>query len=84
MGRLVKDYWNWNELVIPYRGDWKKHIEIQRFLESKVGTSNFHILVEKDYPTGKRRGTGDYKTINKYFYRIKDEKVFTFLSLKYS
>ena len=83
MGRPVKDWWNWKTLEIPYYGDWQKHIEIERYLETKVGKDSFDIAVERDYPNGKR-GTGIYKVIKKYFYRIKDEKVLTFLSLKYS
>jgi hypothetical protein len=80
----VKDYWNWDELAIDYSGDWRKHLEIERFLESKVGKSGFNISVSRDYPEGIKKGIGVMKVIKKYHYRVKDEKVFTFLSLKYS
>jgi hypothetical protein len=86
MGRPVKDYWNWTEVVVPYTKDaWKLptgNIAAEQFLYSQCGDAGHAILVTKEYPTPRQRHS--YKLVTAYHYYIKDRALATAFALKFS
>lgn len=83
MGRPAKDYWNWNEITIPYDGDWKKSTDASEFLYSNTPSeSQYEIRATTEYEQPRRRG--DYKKVIAHHYYIKDTKLATFFKLKFS
>ena len=81
MGRPVKDYWNWPEIIIPYNGDWGKECEAERFLRNTLDDDAFHVLVTKEYETPRPKWAMKY--VSAYHYRIKDPAIAAWFSLKY-
>lgn len=87
MGRPVKDYWNWTEIVVPYVKDsWQSptgNIAAKRFLETNLGYNGpFEIRQSTEYPKPRKRYST--KMVSAHHYYIKDPVIATMFALKFS
>ena len=83
MPRKTKDYWNWTRVAVPYKKDWEKTCDAEKFLKQAANDSEFQIGVTTEYPNSPRRKY-DMKVITAYHYWIKDESLASWFSLKYA
>jgi hypothetical protein len=86
MGRPVKDYWNWSEIVVPYENWYKDRLTIEDaelFLKQNAANDKeYEVRVSTDYPTPRKKWAS--KRITAYHFYIKDPAVASWFGLKYA
>ena len=79
MGRPVKDYWNWTQVVIPQSPNWLPRIQVEKYLDNNF-THEYMITVKKEYPQPRKKYS--MKVITEYTYYLKDPKLAFWVELK--
>lgn len=81
MCRPVKNWREWTEITIPYFGNWEKAAKETHYLEDILDEHEYEIRVTKEYPKPRKQWAN--KVITHHYY-IKDPKIATLFSLKFS
>ena len=71
----------WKKIEIDYHGDWKKHLEIEKFLQSNCEEKTYEIFCATSYPTPRPKWA--QKKVSKYIYVIKEPSISSWVALKW-
>jgi len=75
------EHFLWHKIDIPYDGNWRKHLEIEKFLESNADAKDYKIFNQTHYKQPRKQHA--HKVVCNYTYYIKNPSISSWLALKW-